>query len=277
MATYWLDRALWGPSPFFFHLTNLLLLAVCAALVAVAARRLTGDAVLAAGDGLLFAIHPTRRERRVDRRARRSALQHLPAPRAAGLRPMGREEAGIPSPRWSLFALGLLAKETAIVLVPLVVACCRARSVTPPGPTEIVARPAPRGAIVERPPVRPAASGARGTGPNADAGRARFVVQARLRVHGRRRRAADGEILRRAAAALRRLGGASVGSLVVFALAQGGGACRASCSPPAVVRGPARPVDHRFQERYLYLPGRRRRASASRPCDALSDAMAARA
>ena len=27
MASFWVDRRLWGPSPFFFHLTNLLLIA----------------------------------------------------------------------------------------------------------------------------------------------------------------------------------------------------------------------------------------------------------
>lgn len=52
------ELLVWGTHPFFFHLTNLALAAVCAALLVIVLRRLTGDAALAAGAGALFALHP---------------------------------------------------------------------------------------------------------------------------------------------------------------------------------------------------------------------------
>lgn len=58
MATLWWDHALWGLSPAMFHATNLLLIAAAAALLTLAVQRLTGEAGLALGTGLLFAIHP---------------------------------------------------------------------------------------------------------------------------------------------------------------------------------------------------------------------------
>ena len=57
MATFWLDRQIWGPSPVFFHLTNLLLIAATAALVVLVARRYSGDPLLAGIAGILFALH----------------------------------------------------------------------------------------------------------------------------------------------------------------------------------------------------------------------------
>ena len=58
LATFWIERMAWGLSPALAHLTNLLLVAVAAALVVVLVRRTTGDASLAGLAGLLFAIHP---------------------------------------------------------------------------------------------------------------------------------------------------------------------------------------------------------------------------
>ncbi|HJQ99460.1 MAG TPA: hypothetical protein VJ826_14190, partial [Candidatus Polarisedimenticolaceae bacterium] len=48
----------WGLNSFLFHLTNVVLIAMCAALVVVVVRRLTNDPRWAMGAGALFAIHP---------------------------------------------------------------------------------------------------------------------------------------------------------------------------------------------------------------------------
>src|SRR5206468_11011008 len=58
MATFWLAARLFGTSPIFFHLTNIVLISVSAGLAVVLIRRYTGDAVLAGSAGLLFALHP---------------------------------------------------------------------------------------------------------------------------------------------------------------------------------------------------------------------------
>jgi tetratricopeptide (TPR) repeat protein len=56
--SYALDGWLWGPRPFGFHLTNLLLYALCVALAHRLARRLLGSAVAAAAAAITFALHP---------------------------------------------------------------------------------------------------------------------------------------------------------------------------------------------------------------------------
>ncbi|HEU5180161.1 MAG TPA: hypothetical protein VFW45_05180 [Candidatus Polarisedimenticolia bacterium] len=56
--TFRAELQVWGPRPFFFHLTNLLLAAACAALLSIVLRRLTGDAVVAALGAAIFALHP---------------------------------------------------------------------------------------------------------------------------------------------------------------------------------------------------------------------------
>lgn len=56
--SYWIDWSVWGRTPAAFHATNVLLAAAAAALVVVAARRFTGDAALATGAGVAFALHP---------------------------------------------------------------------------------------------------------------------------------------------------------------------------------------------------------------------------
>jgi hypothetical protein len=56
--TYAIDYALWGLNPAGYHLTNLLLHAVAAALVAVCTTRITRRRAVGTLAGVLFAIHP---------------------------------------------------------------------------------------------------------------------------------------------------------------------------------------------------------------------------
>jgi len=58
MASLWLDYSLYGLEPFFFHLTNTILLALTASLVVLLIRRYTHDPRLAALTGFLYALHP---------------------------------------------------------------------------------------------------------------------------------------------------------------------------------------------------------------------------
>jgi tetratricopeptide (TPR) repeat protein len=60
--SFQLDATLWGPGPFGFHLTNVLLHAANAALVFLALRALTAELWLSAAVALLFAVHPLRME-----------------------------------------------------------------------------------------------------------------------------------------------------------------------------------------------------------------------
>ncbi len=109
------ELSLWGPSPFFFHLTNLALAAACAFLLVVLLRRLTGDAYLAAAAGALFALHPYHVENvwwvagRADLLAcfflLAATLSTLPWRNAGHVRPL---------PVMILFEAALLSKEAAI-------------------------------------------------------------------------------------------------------------------------------------------------------------------
>ncbi len=116
LATYFLDRALYGLRPAGWRATSLALHLGCAALLAGLLRRLTRNEYLAAAAGLLFALHPAPAEAvhapgfRADVLCLFFVLAFLhaflaPGPRA-GLVRMG----GL-----ACLALALLAKETAVV------------------------------------------------------------------------------------------------------------------------------------------------------------------
>lgn len=60
--SYLIDSSLFGIEPLGFHATNVLLHAMCAALVVLVVSSLTGDALIAAAVALLFALHPLRVE-----------------------------------------------------------------------------------------------------------------------------------------------------------------------------------------------------------------------
>lgn len=116
LATYFLDRALYGLEPAGWRATNLMLHLGCAALLAGLARRLTGGGYFAAATGVLFGLHPVLTEAvhapgfRADVLCLLFVLAFLhgflaPGPRAGTWRMGGL--AGL--------ALALLAKETAVV------------------------------------------------------------------------------------------------------------------------------------------------------------------
>ena len=105
----------WGARPLLFHLTNLALGAASAALLVVALRRITGDAVLAAGSGALFALHPYHVENVwwVAGRADILACLFLLAAILAYERWRATSR-GIPTLALLLFEAALLSKEAAI-------------------------------------------------------------------------------------------------------------------------------------------------------------------
>lgn len=60
--SYLVDSSLFGIEPMGFHATNVILHALCAALVVLVASSLTGDVLIGAAVALLFALHPLRVE-----------------------------------------------------------------------------------------------------------------------------------------------------------------------------------------------------------------------
>jgi len=123
ILSYALNHAVAGLDPWSYHLVNILLHALCAALVVGLALRLGLSPGGSLAAGLLFAAHPVHTEAvvgvvgRADLMAAAAVLGawvvHL-APRRSGVaRPIG---IGL------LFAIGLLSKENAVVLPALMVA-----------------------------------------------------------------------------------------------------------------------------------------------------------
>jgi len=116
-ATFWLDRRIWGLSGSLFHLTNIVLVAAAAGLMVRLALRYGLDRPNALLAGCLFALHPTHVETVAWVAARADLLFSVLVLMAAiawerwRLRPRGAPWLSI-----VLFALSLLAKETAIVL-----------------------------------------------------------------------------------------------------------------------------------------------------------------
>lgn len=119
MATYWLDRRIGGLSPWFFHLTNLMLIAAVAALVVILVRRFTGEARLAGLTGILFALHPYHVENAAWIAARADPLYALLFLAAAWSYDRWRAASErLPIAALLLFEGALLAKETAVSLPP---------------------------------------------------------------------------------------------------------------------------------------------------------------
>ena len=116
LATYFLDRALYGLRPAGWRATNLALHLGCAALLVGLLRRLTGRGYFAAAAGLLFALHPATSEAvhapgfRADVLCLLFTLAFLHGFLAAGPRAVVFRIGGFVS-----LALALLAKETAVV------------------------------------------------------------------------------------------------------------------------------------------------------------------
>jgi protein O-mannosyl-transferase len=123
-----LDFRCWGPNPFGFHLTNLILHAASSLLVLLLARGLGAGRGASWAAGLLFAVHPIHTESVTWIAGRTDVLAFLLAGASLGLY-LEKERAATPFRRGLalgasllLFALALLAKEMAAV-VPLWIVC----------------------------------------------------------------------------------------------------------------------------------------------------------
>ncbi|HOW98303.1 MAG TPA: tetratricopeptide repeat protein [Kiritimatiellia bacterium] len=116
VATYLLDRALWGLRPAGYHAGNLLLHAGCALLFYGLLRRLTGGRFIPFGAALLFALHPVNVEAVQSPAFREDLL--------VGLFGLAFLLAACRRDAWGwlavpLLALALLSKESAVAFVPL--------------------------------------------------------------------------------------------------------------------------------------------------------------
>lgn len=116
IASYLLDRALWGLRPFGFHLTNVLLHAGVVLLLFGLLRRLTGGRVIPWAAALLFALHPVNVEVVQSPAFREDLLAALFGLAFLRVALAGGAAAWLSVP---LLGLVLLAKESAVVLVPL--------------------------------------------------------------------------------------------------------------------------------------------------------------
>ena len=116
LATYFVDRALYGLQPAGWRFTSLLLHLGCAALLVGLLGRLTGRAYFAAAAGILFALHPALSEAvhapgfRADVLCLFFVLAFLHAFLASGNRAAIGRIGGL-----VFLALALLSKETAVV------------------------------------------------------------------------------------------------------------------------------------------------------------------
>ncbi|MBI3450431.1 MAG: tetratricopeptide repeat protein [Acidobacteria bacterium] len=114
VATYWLNARLAGMEPWSFHLVNVLLHGLAAALVTALGLRLTASPAAASVAGALFATHPVLSEAVVSIVGRADILAAIFVLGAWRL----RDRRGI---SLVLFGLGLLSKESAIVLPGLLI------------------------------------------------------------------------------------------------------------------------------------------------------------
>ncbi len=126
--SYVFDYALWNDNPLGFHLTNVSLHAMATVLVFALVRRLSSRFWVAAISGVLFAVHPIHSENVAWVAGRTDVLAFVPV--IASM--LCHLSAGNGTSRGSgaywlygvaggLFALALLAKEMAAVLIPWVV------------------------------------------------------------------------------------------------------------------------------------------------------------
>ncbi|HPS78341.1 MAG TPA: tetratricopeptide repeat protein [Thermoanaerobaculaceae bacterium] len=124
-----LDRAVWGLRPWGYHLTSLLLHAACAVLAVLLVRTITSTLWPALATGVLFALHPMHVENVVFVSGRTDLVAALMGGLAMLSHLVGSRRADSPQRvemhrgRWLqamavvLFALALLAKEMAVVMI----------------------------------------------------------------------------------------------------------------------------------------------------------------
>jgi hypothetical protein len=131
VVSLWLDAHLFGSDPAGYHLHSLLLYGACAALAALAVLSITGRPTAAVVGGVFFAVAPVHAEvvaainYREDAIAAVAVFGVLAWFFARRRAPANIDEAVFVA---SLWALGLLAKESAIALVPVMLAALLART-----------------------------------------------------------------------------------------------------------------------------------------------------
>ena len=124
LISYMLDSQMYGPKPWGYHLTNVLLHAATTVILFLVLRRMTGNLWASAFVALLFAIHPLRAEAVAWVGERKSPLSGLffvstlAAYVAYVRRPFSLVRYLVVA---GLFTLGLLAKPT---LVTMPFSCC---------------------------------------------------------------------------------------------------------------------------------------------------------
>jgi tetratricopeptide (TPR) repeat protein len=132
-ASYLVDHALFGMDPRAFHAVSLALHALSAALLFLLASRLLGDVLLAAVTALLLAVHPLAVEvvSFVTARNNLFALAFSLAAALALARALDRRSRAWTLASAAAFLLGLLSKEPAGMLLPLLLSWLAL-----PGPAE---------------------------------------------------------------------------------------------------------------------------------------------
>jgi protein O-mannosyl-transferase len=116
--SYQIDDLLWGQNPVGFHLTNVLLHAVSAALLTLLTWKLSRSRFIALTVGLLFALHPLNVETVLWASARKDALSSCLALASALCFVQFRQQEERRWHAWSvvLFLLALLAKVSVVTL-----------------------------------------------------------------------------------------------------------------------------------------------------------------
>jgi tetratricopeptide (TPR) repeat protein len=115
---HWLDRSLWGDWTPGFHLTNLLLHTLAAALAGLAAFAVTRSRRIALLTGLLFAVHPVHVEAVASFANRKDLLAMIFAASALILWRGERRPLLCYAGSWACYGLGLLSKEVAVAALP---------------------------------------------------------------------------------------------------------------------------------------------------------------
>jgi|SoiMethySBSTD1v2_1073268.scaffolds.fasta_scaffold15552_7 hypothetical protein len=122
LGSFWAELRVWGLNSVAFHLTNVVLVALCAAMVVVAVRRLTDDPRWAMAAGVLFAIHPYHVENAAWIAARADVAATLLVLVAwLAYERWARSGRGVPWIALAAFEAALLFKES-VVLFPIMAA-----------------------------------------------------------------------------------------------------------------------------------------------------------
>ena len=122
LALFRLGRLLWGLSAWPYHAMSLVLFAACALLVFTLVRRLTGDRILSTAAAVVFALQPFSIEVTAWPSAQADLLACMFALASLIAWDIWRtsRRAGALAAVFAFFVLGLLSKESAIVVPPLI-------------------------------------------------------------------------------------------------------------------------------------------------------------